>query len=144
VSEHKTYPAGVPCWVETLQPDARGALEFYSRLFGWDLAGPGPMPGGGEYFVAQIEGDDVAGIATLPQHLGATAAVWSTHIRVDDVDACLLKAKRAGATVLAAPFDALPAGRCAVLADPAGAAFGIWQAPSAKAPSASTNRGLGQ
>lgn len=125
----KTYPPGVPCWVETLQPDPRAALEFYTGLFGWDVAGPGPMPfKGGEYFVARIDGDDVAGIATLPPILGAPGAIWSTHIRVADVDACVVKAKGAGATVVAAPFNALPAGRGAVLADPAGARFGIWEA----------------
>ena len=32
MSEHEEYPAGVPCWVETLQPDPRVALDFYGPL----------------------------------------------------------------------------------------------------------------
>lgn len=58
MSEREEYPAGVPCWVETLQPHPRVALDSYGPLFGWDLAGPGPMPGDlpGEYFVTRGQG----------------------------------------------------------------------------------------
>jgi hypothetical protein len=46
--------------VEALQPDAWAALDFYGPLFGWEFAGPGPMPGdvSGEYFVARVKGRD--------------------------------------------------------------------------------------
>jgi len=55
MSEREEYPAGVPCWVETLQPDPRVALDFYGPLLGWEFAEPGPMPGDlpGEYFAGQ-------------------------------------------------------------------------------------------
>jgi hypothetical protein len=55
MSEREQYPAGVPPWVETLQPDPRAALDFYGTLFGSEFAGPGPMPGDppGEYYVAR-------------------------------------------------------------------------------------------
>jgi len=68
MSEREEYPAGVPCWVETLQPDPRAARDFDGPLFGWEFAGPGFMPGDlpGEYFVARVEGRDVAGIGSLP------------------------------------------------------------------------------
>ena len=32
-----TYPAGVPCWVETLQPDLAEAMRFYAGVFGWAM-----------------------------------------------------------------------------------------------------------
>jgi predicted enzyme related to lactoylglutathione lyase len=85
VNAKKTYPPGVPCWVETLQPDPRAALEFYGALFGWRGIGPGPMPDGGEYFVARLDGDDVAGIATLPAG-GVAEPAWTTYIRVDELE----------------------------------------------------------
>jgi len=31
----RTYPLGVPCWVDTQQPDVEAAIEFYAGLFGW-------------------------------------------------------------------------------------------------------------
>jgi predicted enzyme related to lactoylglutathione lyase len=130
MSQRVRYPAGVPCWVDTLQPGPRAALDFYGALFGWEFDGPGPMPGDppGEYFVAQIEGRDVAGIGSLPD-LGAPAVPsWNTYIRVDSADDAGEQAKAAGASLLAGPLDALPAGRLAVLVDPVGAAFCLWEA----------------
>jgi predicted enzyme related to lactoylglutathione lyase len=122
----KTYPSGVPCWVEALQPDPRAALAFYGALFGWDAGDPGPMPDGGEYFVARLNGDDVAGIATLPSG-GIAEPAWATYVRVDDVDACANKARAAGGRVIVSPLDAPPAGRLAIVEAPAGATFGLWE-----------------
>ncbi|HYZ15945.1 MAG TPA: VOC family protein [Candidatus Acidoferrum sp.] len=120
-----TYPPGVPCWVETLQADPHAAIAFYAGVFGWEVVGPGPMPeAGGEYFVARVGGRDVAGIATLPS---GAAPTWMTYVRVDDADAAVERARRIGGAVIAEPFDALPAGRAAVLACPGGAVFGLWQ-----------------
>jgi uncharacterized protein len=122
------YPPGTPCWVDTLQVDPQAAIAFYRQLFGWGVAGPGPMPdfNAGEYYVARVDGRDVAGIASLRDGSGAAPA-WTTYVRVDDVDASAARAARAGGTVVVAPFDALPAGRAAVLACPGGAVFGIWE-----------------
>jgi uncharacterized protein len=129
MSRRSQYPPGVPCWVETLQPDPRAALEFYGPLFGWEFSDPGPLAGdlAGEYLVARLDGRDVAGIGSLPDG-GPPVAVWNTHIRVDSADAAAERAQAAGATLLAGPLDALPAGRFAVLVDPAGAAFSVWEA----------------
>lgn len=30
-----THPHGVPCWVDTAQPDPDAACHFYRGLFGW-------------------------------------------------------------------------------------------------------------
>lgn len=122
----KTYPHGVPCWVETLQPDPRAALAFYRALFGWEGTGPGPMPGGGEYFVAQLHGDDVAGIATLPPG-GIAEPQWTTYVRVDDLEATVRRVLDAGGDVIVAPVNAQPAGRLAIAASPRGASFGLWE-----------------
>lgn len=121
------YPPGVPCWVDTLQADPHAACDFYAGLFGWEIAGPGPMPGGGEYFVARVGGQDVAGIATRPAG-SDTAPAWTTYVRVADAADAATRARRAGGTIVAEPFDALPAGRAAILACPGGAVFGVWEA----------------
>jgi hypothetical protein len=68
MSKPDEYPAGVPCWVETLQPDPRAALGFYGSVFGWEFSQPAPMPAGlpGEYFIASVDDHAVARIGTLP------------------------------------------------------------------------------
>jgi predicted enzyme related to lactoylglutathione lyase len=129
MSERTQYPFGVPCWIDLAAPDPEAALEFYGPLLGWDFVGPGPMPDdqAGRYFVARVRGKDVAGVFSVPPGLDAPPA-WSTHVAVESVDETTDVARGAGATVLAEPFDALPAGRMSVLADPAGAVFCLWQA----------------
>lgn len=58
MSERDQYPAGVPRWVETRQPQPEAAVDFYGPLFGWEFATPEPMPGGlpGHGHVAHVGG----------------------------------------------------------------------------------------
>ncbi len=128
MSERRKYAPGVPCWVDTIQPDPRAALGFYGALFEWDFAGPGSTPGDppGQYFVARVKGRDVAGIGSRPSN-GPPGATWNTYVRVDSADEAVSAARRAGGSVLESPFDVPPAGRAAVLADPAGAPFCVWE-----------------
>jgi predicted enzyme related to lactoylglutathione lyase len=130
MGEREAYPAGVPCWVETLQPDPRAALDFYGPLFRWEFVGPGPMPDQlpGEYFVARVEGREVAGLGSLPDLGAPPVPSWNTYIRVDSVEEAVEGAKAAGASLLIGPLDALPAGRLAVLVDPVGAVVCLWEA----------------
>ena len=41
MSERDHYEPGVPCWVDTVQPDPVAAGSFYGELLGWELFGPG-------------------------------------------------------------------------------------------------------
>ena len=131
MSRPDDYPAGVPCFVDTLSADVQAAKDFYAGIFGWEFAGPGPMPGDppGEYFIARVGGDDVAGVGTVPDSSadGAPAA-WNTHVAVDNVDAAVARATAAGASVLVEAFDAPPAGRMAVVTHPAAGALCLWEA----------------
>ena len=117
MSERNEYPAGVPCWVDVLVPDPARAMQFYGELLGWEFAGPGP----GEYYEARLRGRPVAGVAARPA--GAPTA-WTTYVSVASASGVT---KAAGDGVLVEPLDALPAGRVAVLADPTGAAIGLWE-----------------
>jgi uncharacterized protein len=130
MSQRDAYPHGVPCWVDTLQPDPDAAIAFYSGVFGWEFAGPGDMPGDppGRYFVAQLRGRDVAGIGSLPPGGQPMAPSFTMHVRVDSADDAAAAARAAGGTILVEPFDAPPAGRMAVIADPTGAQVCVWEA----------------
>jgi predicted enzyme related to lactoylglutathione lyase len=128
MSERDGFYPGVPCWVDTGQPDPDAARKFYGSLFGWTFIGPGDMPGDppGRYFVAQLRGRDVAGVSSLP--VGApTTPVWSTYIQVASADDSTGKAKSEGGKIITEPFDVPPAGRMAVLADRQGAVFCVWE-----------------
>ena len=125
--ERDGYIAGVPCWVDTTQPDPDAAAQFYGELFGWEFEDANPAGSQHRYLIARIRGGDVAAVSPPPE--GAeSGAVWSTYIWVDDADEATARARKAGGSVLSEPFDVAGAGRMAVLADPAGAAFCVWQA----------------
>jgi uncharacterized protein len=125
--ERDGYPAGVPCWVDTSQPDPEAAAGFYRDLFGWEFEDRMPADSSGRYLVAQLRGRDVAGVGSQPEQAPPTP-VWNTYIWVDSADQAAAKAKEAGGSVVMEPFDIGDAGRMAVLADPSGAAFCVWQA----------------
>src|SRR3954451_10273852 len=121
------YIEGVPCWIDTSQPDPEAALPFYSGLFGWELEDVMPQDSPGKYFIARLRGGDVAAVGSQPE--GAPPmAVWNTYICVDSADDTAAKVEAAGGKVLTPPFDVMDAGRMAVFADPEGAVFCIWQA----------------
>lgn len=125
--EREGYIAGVPCWVDTSQPDPQAAADFYGQLFGWEMKDVMPPDSPGVYLIGQIRGGDVAAVSSIPD--GAPPiATWNTYVNVDDADATATKVRGAGGAVLMEPFDVMEAGRMAVFADPEGAVFMIWQA----------------
>jgi predicted enzyme related to lactoylglutathione lyase len=125
--ERDGYIPGVPCWVDTSQPDPEAAVDFYRGLFGWEFEDRMPPGLPGKYFVAQIRGGDVAAVGSLPEGAPAMAA-WNTYIWVQSADEAAAKVLEAGGRTLMKPFDVTDAGRMAVFADPEGAAFSVWQA----------------
>jgi uncharacterized protein len=126
MSTQDRYIAGVPCWIDTTQPDPAAAAEFYGGLFGWELADVMPPDSPGSYYVARLRGGDVGAISS-PWDEGSKGAVWNTYVWVEDVDETAAKVRAAGGTVLSEPADVGESGRMAVFADPAGAAFCVWQ-----------------
>jgi predicted enzyme related to lactoylglutathione lyase len=125
--ERDGYPAGVPCWVDTGQPDLDAAVAFYGGLFGWefeDRTAPGSSQ---RYVVAQLRGRDVAGIEAQPEAAPSTPT-WDTYVCVDSADETAVRVADAGGSVLREPFDIADDGRMGVFADPSGAVFSVWQA----------------
>jgi uncharacterized protein len=127
VPERVRYIPGVPCWVDTGQPDPEAAVAFYSGVFGWEFEEVMPPGSEGKYFVARLRGGDVAAVGSLPEAAPQTAA-WNTYVWVESADETAGKVRDAGGTAMMEPFDVMDAGRMALFADPEGAAFCVWQA----------------
>jgi predicted enzyme related to lactoylglutathione lyase len=121
--EMDRYEPGVPSWVDQGSPDLDGARAFYAGLFGWDCP-VGPAEAGG-YTVATLRGRTVAGLG--PQMNPEAPPAWLTYVNVDSVDDTVAKVTAAGGTALMPGMDVMDVGRMAVVADPAGAVFGLWQ-----------------
>jgi predicted enzyme related to lactoylglutathione lyase len=124
--ERSGYIPGVPCWVDVSELDPAAALPFYRGLFGWDFEDVMPADADGSYFTARIRGGDVAAVSSIPE--GAPPmAMWNTYIWVDSADDTAATVQDAGGTVLTEPFDVMDAGRMAVIRDPEGAVFCVWE-----------------
>jgi uncharacterized protein len=129
--ERDGYIPGVPCWIDTSQPDPEAAVAFYSGLFGWEFEDVMPPESPGKYFTARLRGGDVAAVGSIPE--GAQpAATWNTYIWVESADETASEVLDAGGKALMEPFDVMDAGRMAVFADPEGAMFCVWQAKEHK------------
>jgi predicted enzyme related to lactoylglutathione lyase len=126
MSEIKSpYPNGTPSWNDLLTSDREAAVRFYGAVLGWEFqVGP---PESGYYTMCEVRGLPVAGIGQQPPDDPGSPVAWTTYLAVDDVDATLDRVKSAGGSVLMDPLDVFTEGRMAIAADPAGAAFGMWQ-----------------
>jgi predicted enzyme related to lactoylglutathione lyase len=125
------YLSGVPCWVDTSQPDPEAAVAFYGGLFGWDFEDTMPAGAPGKYFIARLPGGHVAAVGSQAEG-GPPMALWNTYIWVESADEAASKVLDAGGHVVMDPFDVMQAGRMAVFTDPEGAAFCVWQAKQHK------------
>ena len=125
------YEPGTFSWVELATTDPDDAKRFYGELFGWQSEDE-QIPGGGVYTMARVEGENVAGITEQPepQRSAEVPPNWFSYVTVADADDSAARAAELGGTAHAGPFDVMETGRMAVVADPTGAMFGLWEARS--------------
>jgi uncharacterized protein len=130
IIDRTEYLAGVPCLIDTEQPDPEAAAAFYGGVFGWEFENKLPPGIPDKYLVASLHGFDVAAIASPTAGVTGTPR-WNTYVSVVDADATTAAAVANGAEVLIAPVNAGPpsgiAGRWAALVDPDGGHIRIWQ-----------------
>ena len=108
-------------WNELSTPNAPRAREFYSAVFGVEIADPFPDF---DYTTFKVDGREVGGIYPVPDAQPA----WRVYFMVADTDATTAIADSNGATVLTQPNDT-PFGRMAVVQDPQGAVFALTTGP---------------
>lgn len=128
MGERTSYAPGLFCWVDLGTTDARAAKDFYSGLFGW-IAEDMPAGDAGTYTMLRLDGKDVCALYEQPEEQRAQGVPpnWQSYVSVEDIEAAAERAKSLGATVLAEPFDVMDVGRMAVIQDPTGAVFSLWQ-----------------
>jgi predicted enzyme related to lactoylglutathione lyase len=121
----QNQPEGTPTWIDLGIPDLDRAMEFYGALFGWEFEVG--LPEYGYYTVCLLDGRRAAALAPNPDPAAATEFWWNVYLAADDVDATIARAVPAGGEVVGGPFDIPEQGRGALLRDPVGAQFGLWQ-----------------
>jgi uncharacterized protein len=116
-------------WNELMTRDVERAKKFYAATLGWTFEAM-PMPGGGAYWIAKSGDVPSGGIFDIsgPDYKGVPES-WMPYIAVDDVDARVKKATKAGAKVMKPAFDVPGVGRIVILLEPGGAGIG-WMTPA--------------
>ena len=122
-------PHGTFYWNELMTRDVEKAKKFYAEAMGWSFETM-PGDGGGTYWIAKMGNEPVGGLFDIsgPEYKGVPES-WIAYIAVDDVDARVKKATKAGAKVMKPAFDVPGVGRIVMLLEPGGAGIG-WMTPA--------------
>jgi uncharacterized protein len=128
MAERTQYSPGTFSWTDLTTTDQDAAKRFYGELFGWEAV-DNPVGDGVIYSMMNIDGKPVAGIGPQPeqQREAGVPPVWNSYVTVESADAAANRAKGLGATVHAPAFDVMDVGRMAVIQDPQGAFFMVWE-----------------
>lgn len=124
---------GMFCWVELATLDAEAAKTYYEDLFGWTHhefpMGENP---GEVYTIFRHRDRDAGAVYAMmaEQRAQGVPPNWLLYVSVPSVDDAVAKAKTLGGEVLGEPLDVFGMGRMAVLKDPTGAVFAVWQPQS--------------
>jgi uncharacterized protein len=126
VGKRTSYPPGAFSWVDLVTADAAASKAFYSDLFGWDVDDTGIGDG---YTIFRLDGDAVGGLLEVSDATTASVAppTWTSFVTVADADIAAKRAVQHGGKVRSEPNEMFESGRTAVLEDPHGALFAVWQ-----------------
>ena len=128
MAERTKHAPGAFSWTDLTTTDQEAGKQFYSELFGW-TAVDNPIGDDMVYSMMQIDGKDVAAISPQMQAQRDAGAppTWNSYVTVESADAAADRAQKLGANVMAPAFDVFDAGRMAVIQDPQGAFFEVWE-----------------
>ncbi len=120
------HAPGTFCWPELATTDQESAKKFYTSLFGWTFVDNNMDVG--TYTMLKHRGADVGALYTMREDERKMApSHWNSYVAVESADQAAAKAKQLGGKVLMEPFDVFDVGRMAILQDPTGAVFCVWQ-----------------
>lgn len=133
MQEVPNYAPGTFCWVELGTTNSEAAKKFYTELFGWSFT-DSPIGPDMVYTMLKQDGKDVGALYQMNSDMTSQGIPpnWLSYVAVSSADETAAKAKELGATILNGPFDVFTVGRMAVVKDPTGAVFALWQAGTHK------------
>ncbi|WP_309062742.1 VOC family protein [Streptomyces sp.] len=117
------YTEGTPCWVDAQLPDVEAGKRFYGELFGWTFQEQPDLPSGAVR--ALKDGEPVASLAHKTD--GRLPTVWTVSFATPDAEALCRRVRAAGGRIVSAPLPVGDLGVTALVTDPGGAVFALWQ-----------------
>jgi uncharacterized protein len=116
---------GAPCWLELATRDVAGSRKFYWGVFGWTWKDP--KGGGMPYTEIERNGQPMGGMYPMGPEMAHVPPNWTLYFQVDDCGATSRRAKSLGGRLIVEPKDLPNVGRFAVVQDPQGAVFSLYQ-----------------
>ena len=123
MGERTEHAPGTFSWADLSTTDTDGAKAFYTSLFGWD-AEDSPIPEGGVYTMLLKAGKPVAALSAARE---GQPSAWNAYVTVESADDTAAAAGERGGVVVMEAFDVMDVGRMAVVQDPTGAFFAVWE-----------------
>ena len=114
------------CDLSTFRLDE--AKRFYAKLLGWSFTEI-TQPDGTPYDIASTADGESAGLFVMPERFQALGlpSFWMSYIAVDDVDGAVETARSFGGKVELGPQPFDDEGAIALIRDPLGAGFTVYQ-----------------
>jgi hypothetical protein len=128
MAEFSSHTPGTFSWAELATTDQPAAIAFYRGLLGWEVTEQ-PIGPDEVYSMFLLRGKEVAAAYTMRPEERRTGIPphWNLYVTVTSASEAVQRAEMLGARVFAPPFDVMEAGRMAVLQDPTGAVFQVWE-----------------
>jgi predicted enzyme related to lactoylglutathione lyase len=117
-------------WSSLITSDPETDAAFYQTLFDYEVFDL-PADGAARHLMFASEDFARASANSLPASQPAMHPHWLNYVRVDDVSRLSAKVLALGGRVLVEPRIDRQGGKLAIVADPAGAAFGLLEWPAA-------------
>lgn len=114
-------------WYDLLTTDLDAAMQFYGEVTGWSHKDAGMA--GPPYHLISAGDRQIGGVLELTDEMCAMGVTpcWLGHIYVDDIDAALIKLQSLGGAVHRGKTPIPGVGWFAVVTDPQGAGFHLFQ-----------------
>lgn len=120
-------PVGAIMWADLTVERAEVVRDFYREVVGWTTSDV-DMGGYHDYCMNQPEdGKTVAGICHARGHNAALPPHWLVYMVVEDLERSMARCTDLGGQIVALPRDYGADGRYAVMRDPAGAVFALFE-----------------
>ncbi len=125
IGARRVNDPGCMTWNELQSRDPETAAAFYTELFDWETE---TIEENGQpvYVTIRNSGSSNGGIMPMTEQHGDVPPYWLTYFTVPSCDGAVAKVRELGGGVLAGPMN-LGAGRIAVVTDPQGAAFALFE-----------------
>ncbi len=123
--EITSFPSGTPSWADLMCHNGQAAKDFYTGLFGW-TCDDHPIGEDMVYTMYSHQGQATCASAEPGPGQENLPAHWSVYVTVDDLEAATERARAAGGTVIAEPFQVFDVGRMSCIQDPQGAMLRLW------------------